>query len=155
MQATKRTDDAFLADKCAQDWSAVMVRVSAACPTGIDDLLCDANALARSKKGKAIFPNLQSLPAHRAISDEDRPIIGVLLDDRTQRIAPDVVHLLATRYAALAIEKECEIVILSHQNNAGFERFGFRVERITGQTAQAQQECIEQLKRFWGIDIFI
>lgn len=155
MITARRTDEIFLADKSAQEWSDRLIRCSSACPENIDDLLVAANNLAWKESGNVSFPKLGAMPLARHLSDTDRPAIGVLLDDRETRVADEIASLLAGRYAALAVEKECEVIILSHQDNAGFERFGFRVERIAGATDQERSECLEQLRRFWGIDIMI
>lgn len=155
MHSSRRTDESFLADQHAQDWAAIMVRASVVSPIGIDQLLESANGLARKQHGSAVFPSLGAMPVTRVVKTNDRAAIGVLLDDQTQRVNDKQAHLMATRYAALAIEKECEVVIFSHQNNAGFERFGFRVERIAGKTDADRANCIEQLRRFWGIEILI
>lgn len=156
MLTTTRSDSSFLADKCAQNWAQIMVRASRLAPTNIDGLLEGANGLASDKKGKAMFDedSFTPFPDHDAAPSR-RPAIGVLLDDREVAIAPRDIHLLATRYAALAIEKECDVVILSYRDNAGFERFGFRVERISGETDAAREACLAQLRRFWGFEIMI
>jgi hypothetical protein len=155
MIGPQRTDDSFLADAAAQNWSTILIRSSTACPYNIDDLLVGANPLAQKTLGALVFAELDAMPVARAITADDRPAIGVMLDDACDRISDDQTSVLATRYAALAIEKECEVIIFSHQDNAGFERFGFRVERIAGQTELQRGACVEQLRRFWGIDILI
>lgn len=155
MHSSHRTDESFLADQHAQDWAAILVRASVVSPIGIDRLLVGANGLACEKHGSAVFPSLEAMPVSRVIKAKDRPAIGVLLDDQAHRISDEQAHLMATRYAALAIEKECEVIIFSNQNNAGLERFGFRVERIAGETEVERTDCVEQLRRFWGIEILI
>ena len=155
MHSSRRTDESFLADQNAQDWAAIMVRASMVSPIDIDQLLENANGLACKQHGTAVFPTLEAMPVMRSFESKDRPAIGVLLDDEDRRFSDAQAHLMATRYAALAIEKECEVIIFSHQNNAGFERFGFRVERIAGKTESDRAACVEQLRRFWGIDILI
>ena len=155
MPNARQTDESFLADQKAQDWSAGMMRASLKSPIDIDRLLESSNGLAKKKHGVANFPAEIAMPVNRPLLNEDRPAIGVLLDDITQRLDDDRAHAMATRFAALALEKECEVIVLSHQNNAGFERFGFRVERIAGQSDQERAQCLEQLRRFWGIEILI
>ena len=58
----------------------------------------------------------------------------------------------AMRLVAFALEKDVEIVVLSHVDQSGFEKFGFRIERIGGETAAARDACEEQIRRFWNID---
>lgn len=155
MSGMHRTDESFLADRAAQDWSTTLIRSSTASPVNLDALLVDANGLAGGEPGQTIFPLPDALPVARVMDARVRPAIGVLLDDAEGRISDTETCMMATRYAALAIEKECDLIILSHQSNAGFERFGFRVERIAGQTQGQRDACREQLCRFWGIEILI
>ena len=155
MIAQHRTDESFLADQAAQAWSERLVRTSTSCPANIDSLLAPANPLAAHAPGNAIFPPLDALPAQRALGPDERPAIGVFLDDAAERLPDAHTSLMATRYASLAIEKECEVIILSHQSNAGFERFGFRVERIAGETAAQRDGCVAQIRQFWGLEIMI
>ena len=150
-----RTDATFLADKSAQNWADIMTRASTVAPQNIDDLLCSQNALAQHGDGAVIFPDGAFYSGAEPVTAVRRPAIAVLLPDQNNRTPAAEAHVLATRYAALAIEKECEIVILTHQHNAGFERFGFRVERIAGATPEARESCLNQLRAFWGFEIVI
>jgi hypothetical protein len=50
------------------------------------------------------------------------------------------------------MEKEVEVIIFNHLDHCGLERFGFRCERITGDTPEEREACEEQIRRFWGID---
>lgn len=151
---TRRTDETFLADRTAQEWANRLIRTSAVAPSDIDAVLASAS-LQADRRGKVVFPDADDLPVIKAPATQARPVIGVLLDDANKRTADGEASALAARYAALAVEKECEVVIFSHQHNAGFERFGFRVERIAGKTKGQRAACIAQLKRFWGIDVLI
>jgi hypothetical protein len=58
----------------------------------------------------------------------------------------------AMRLVAFALEKDVEIVVLSHVDRSGFEQFGFRIERIGGETPAAREACEDQIRRFWNID---
>lgn len=150
-----RTDESFLADKATQDWAVIMTRASTVAPVNIDSLLCGWNYLARHGSGDVIFPQDAFCVGHALPNASARPVIAVLLPDKDDRLPAEEVHVLATRYAALAIEKECDVVILTHQHNAGFERFGFRVERLAGTTQAEQDACIAQLRLFWGFEIVV
>lgn len=155
MISAPRTDESFLADQSSQDWSDILIRASVACPFNIDHVLAVANPLAQTKVGSALFVELDALPINRSLSATDRPAIAVLLDDATARIPNEQATIMATRYASLAVEKICEVIVFSHQNVSGFERFGFRVERVAGKTQTERDDCIKQLRRFWGIEILI
>jgi len=150
-----RTDAAFLADRQTQHWAEIMTRASVVAPLNIDDLLSSENALAQHDPGIVIFPHDAFYQKPQVENALRRPSIAVLLPDQNERLPAEDVQVLATRYAALAIEKECDIVVLTYQHNAGFERFGFRVERIAGATRQEQEHCLEHLRAFWGFEVVI
>ena len=155
MMSASRTDESFLADKATQDWINIIMRASVACPTDLDSLLVMQNNLAHTYVGQAVFHDAEGQTLHRNALPGARATIAVVLDDAETR-TPDAAAIdLAMRYAALAIEKECDVVIMSHQNNAGFERFGFRVERIAGKTEAQRKACLDQLIQFWGAEIVI
>ena len=57
--------------------------------------------------------------------------------------------------AQMAAEKAAHPVILSHVDVTGLEKFGFRVERVAGNTEAERHAAEEQLKRFWNIVLVI
>lgn len=61
----------------------------------------------------------------------------------------------AARLAAAAMERGVVPVILSTLDISGFERFGFRVERIAGMTEAERAACEAQIARFWQLAIII
>ena len=61
----------------------------------------------------------------------------------------------AMRLDRLRREKDVEIVVLSETDYSGFERFGFRVERIAGATRGRAPSCERQIRRFWNIDLVL
>jgi len=155
MMTSARTDESFLADQTSQDWVNLIVRGSTQCPTDIDEILAGANSLAQDKHGAAIFPNVGADAVALRSSQRESATIAVVLDDAKVRTTDERASDMAMRYAALAIEKQCDIVILTHQNNAGYERLGFRVERIAGKTKSEKKACIDQILQFWGAEIVI
>ena len=155
MISASRTDESFLADKATQHWVNLIVRGSVACPEDIDDLLIDGNPLAQKRPGNAILRQSTGQTQARAPDEGARATIAVVLDDAKARMSDAKSGEMAIRYAALAVEKECDLVVLTHQNNSGFERFGFRVERIAGKTQAQKKACVDQLVRFWGAEIVI
>lgn len=155
MSRTNRSDEAFLADKASARWSEVLGRAFCPAPINIDPFLAELNPLAMQAQGAVLFPCKNSEGAAPRFAPFARPAIGVLLADADAPIDAGKVQDVAARYAALAVEKECEVIILSHQNNSGFERFGFRVERVAGADAAANAACIGQLRQFWELEIIL
>ena len=155
MSRTSRTDEAFLADRASARWSEILGRAFCPAPINIDPFLADLNPLCPQGTGTVLFSCTDPHKAAPRFPPFARPAIGVLLADVDAPVAPEKVRDVAARYAALAVEKECEVIILSHQNNSGFERFGFRVERVAGADATANAVCIAQLRQFWELEIIL
>ncbi len=101
--------------------------------------------------GADLFPEIAavSMPEVRFRS-EDAVTIGVMVSEALPNAAD-----MALRLAAMALERDAEIVVLSAVDLCGLERFGFRVERIAGRSEEARAACIGQVRRFWNIDLVI
>ena len=56
---------------------------------------------------------------------------------------------------SLTAERDVEIVVLTDADRSGFERFGFRVERLAGDTPAARAACEDQIRRFWNLDLVL
>lgn len=129
-------------------WSAIINRIIAHEPEALDALVTDGNL---PPPGGDIFPPVDAaLVAEAPMTRPDAVAVGV----RVSEPLPDLVDR-ALRLAAFALEKDVEIIILSHIDESGFERFGFRVERIAGDTPEARAACEDQIRRFWNIDLVL
>ena len=73
---------------------------------------------------------------------------------RVEKEHPDALHL-ALRLASVAAERGVVPVILSPLERSGFERFGFRIERIPSGPPDEAARCEEEIRRFWDIPIVI
>ena len=62
---------------------------------------------------------------------------------------------VAARLCAFSVEQDVEIIVLSQLDYSGLERFGFRTERVTGQTEVEVAACLDELKQFWRIELVI
>jgi hypothetical protein len=67
----------------------------------------------------------------------------------------DNVVEVAVRLVAMAAERAVAPVIFSQIPHSGFERFGFRVERLAGASDAERAACEEELKRFWDVAVVI
>ena len=101
--------------------------------------------------GRAIFPSgvAPARPEPR-MRGEDTACIGY----RVREPKADAA-LVAMQLATLAMEKGAEVIILSHLPYSGFERFGFRCERVCGETEAERLACEEQIRTFWTIEIVL
>lgn len=129
-------------------WSAIINRIVAAGPEALDPLVTEGKAAPR---GRDLFPRIDAVLMPGApMARTDAVAVGV----RVSEPLPDLVDR-ALRLAAFALEKDVEIVVLSHIDESGFERFGFRVERVAGDTPEARAACEDQIRRFWNIDLVL
>jgi hypothetical protein len=128
-----------------EHWSGIMGRIVASGPEAVDDLV-EGNPLGRDLFPEIATVPLPSVPMKRA----DAVAVGF----RVTEPLPDLVDR-AARLAAFALERDVDVVILSHIDESGFERFGFRVERIAGDDPDARAVCEEQIRRFWSIDLVL
>lgn len=125
-------------------WSAILGRIIAAEPEALEGQQARA-------EGREIFPEITTVPMpETSMARSDAVVVGF----RVTEPLPDLVDR-AARLAAFALERDVEVVILSHVDESGFERFGFRVERIAGNDAGARGACEEQIRRFWNIDLVL
>ena len=131
----------------AERWHTVLGRVTAHDAADIDDLTAHFDPR-RNPVGRDVFPEIAAqLMPEAAMKRPGAICVGV-------RVAapPADPADQAMRLVAFALEKDVEIVVLSHVDHSGFERFGFRAERIAGETEAARTDCENQLRRFWNID---
>ncbi len=133
-----------------QRWTATLARVTAYEAADIDDTTADL-APGPAAPGRVLFPEPAGAPRpETAMKRPSAVCVGV----RVAAPVPDLVDR-AMRLVAFALEKDVEVVVLSHLDYSGFERFGFRVERVCGDTEAARSACERQICRFWNIDMVL
>ncbi len=129
------------------DYWTILTRIAPHRADDIDDLTALFDP-APVPPGRDVFPAIGALPLPEPrFKREDAICVGF----RVTGEGPDAAER-AMRLAALALERDVEIVILSEDGQAGLERFGFRVERVPGPDAGAHGVWMEQVRRFWGLD---
>lgn len=149
MKASIRNDETFAASEDAIRWSSVLARITSQKALNIDTEVSGYDPQRSQNAGRVVFPAESGLPSFDDRKDR-RPAIGVFISE-----AEESKEAIAARLAALAIERDCEVIALSDEPLSGLERFGFRTERIAGDTDAARAECIEQIRRFWGLEIIL
>lgn len=131
-------------------WTKVMGLISPAAPVDLDPVLAPFDARAR-EPGTTGFPDgIGDVALPVAFSSDETVCFGA-------RVTPDTPNpvQLAMSLAQMAAEKGAEPIILSHMDYCGLERFGFRVERIAGDTDEARADAEAQAVRFWNIVLVI
>lgn len=136
----------------AEFWQDVLSRISNSKPIDLDPLIFEDRKV---KIGNAIKLPAQNDPTPLSKKlfpkcDVTQSYIGLRVtsanSDHTQ---------IAVRLAAAALEKGVIPIILTTLNESGFERFGFRVERLTGSTKKELSRQEKQLTAFWGLAIIV
>jgi hypothetical protein len=60
---------------------------------------------------------------------------------------------VALRLGSLAIEQDVEVIVFCTLDYSGLERFGFRTEKVAGETETQRDACLDQLRQFWNIEL--
>lgn len=131
-----------------REYGRIISRISPHAAEDLDDLLAPGSGRAR-RQGAVVFPEIEaSLAPQMAFRRADAVCVGF-------RVAPGGGPAAdrAVRFAAMAIERDVDVVVLAEEDVCGLERFGFRVERIAGEASRAA--CIEQIRRFWALDLVV
>ena len=126
-----------------ESWSAILSRLTPNAPVDLDDLLGAEVRLSPvlAGNGDATSPKLWLRP-------DDWACIGVRVITPPGNIAD-----AARRLAAVAVERNVTPIILSSLPSSGFERFGFRVEKIPEEPGDARDACEAELQAFWDMPI--
>lgn len=134
----------------AQRWMVILSRIGPQDADDIDDVTAPFDPR-RGSAGRDVFPQVEGmLMPHSAMKRQDAVCVGL----RVTAELPDAADR-AMRLAAFAIERDVEIVVLAHSDTSGLERFGFRTERIAGDTEAERSACEGQVRRFWNIDLVL
>jgi hypothetical protein len=131
------------------DWNNILGRVVPHRLATLDDLIPGAGAT--DPRGAVLAPATGAPPSAALWQ---RPLdgpsyVGIRI---TEPLAAP--YKAAVRLAAMAIERSVEPVILSRVDASGFERFGFRVERLPTDEADAAAAEAE-LRKYWDLAIVI
>lgn len=132
-------------------WSSILPRIG---PHDADDLdaLLAPHDPRRSEPGRDLFslPEAVLMPTAR-LKRADAVCVGLRAPAGDAADAAD----RAMRLAAFAAEHDVQIVVLAEADRSGFERFGFRVERIAGTNPEERAACEAQIRRFWNLDLVL
>ncbi|MGC9420130.1 MAG: hypothetical protein ACP5EN_14300 [Rhodovulum sp.] len=133
-------------------WSTILARITPARPEDIDDLILDGHP--PPPRGKMLTP-AGEVPPSAALWARDAQ------DDTLSRIGIRITGPLADparaalRLAAAAVERRVIPVILSRVDASGFERLGFRVERLPPDDEAAAVAAEAELRKFWNLAIIV
>ncbi len=135
-----------------KQWNAILSRIGPHDADDLDALLEPFDPRHAPVPGRDIFPLPEAvLMPQVALKREDAVCIGLRAPAADAADAAD----RAIRLAAFAIERDVEIIVLNETDRSGLERFGFRIERISGETPEARAACEDQIRRFWNLDLVL
>ena len=131
-------------------WSTIISRIGPHDADELDEVLAPYGPR-ETTPGREIFPLPGAvLMPQTALKRSDAVCVGLRSADVDAAVADR-----AMRIACFAIECDSEITVLSETDFSGFERFGFRVERIAGDTPEEREACEDQIRRFWNLDLVL
>ncbi|MFZ1727578.1 MAG: hypothetical protein WBO29_11295 [Albidovulum sp.] len=135
-------------------WLAVLSRITPQQPIDLETVLLGAKKATVSKPDREFLSAIPPAPAPSATlwsrTESDLSYLGVRLTTPLADSAQTAIRL-----ASAALERGITPIILTTLSNSGFERFGFRVERIMGESDEERAACEEELKRFWNMAIVV
>ena len=135
-----------------EHWNSVLSRIIQSGPVDLDTAIFkDCAQQAHSfGTGTDFDGDTQTLPPSGKLWNKAQSCIGVRVND----LLPDCT-LAATRMAAAALERGVTPIVLTTLPDSGFERFGFRVERLIGDTVEERAIYERELMQFWNMAIVI
>jgi len=132
------------------EWSDVVASITPLEPTDLDALI-DKIAPKTGAPARTQFPTAAAIAAVPTSFEDDQTVcFGARVTKDTANVTA-----LAMTLAQLAAEKGGVPIILSHLDYCGLEQFGFRVERVAGQTEEEIAACEAQICAFWKIVMVI
>lgn len=149
-----RTDLIFAEDPDAERWLSVLSRITTRSPNDLDAALAPHDTLAKVEPGRVLFATQSETPLSPGSHDAVRAAVGVYCRQDADETPTDIARR-AANLAALAIERDCEIVALSDGHLSGLERFGVRTERIAGSTPAERDVCFAQIRDFWALTVIV
>lgn len=134
-----------------ETWLGVISRISAHEPVDLDSVVFDRKS---APVDNLVADNSAVQTAHSTLlwdrGDANASFLGVRVNQRLTDCTQ-----AAFRLAAAALERGVTPIILTTLPDSGFERFGFRVERIVGATEDEHKFLENELKQFWNLAIII
>lgn len=134
-----------------EKWLGIISRITPNEPVDLDRTVFD--------RLEALVTNLSEVPddlltIHSSKlwerGDAEITFIGVRVNTRLSNCSQP-----AFRLAAASLERGVTPIILTTLPDSGFDRFGFRVERIVGETPEEIAIQERELSHFWNLAITI
>jgi hypothetical protein len=137
----------------AEKWLEIVSGVSAVAPVNLDALIEGGAQQHPRPVPDRFWPDPIFPPPSVRLwqwQDAEYSCIGIRV---TEPVAQP--RRIALRLASAAVERNVRPIILTTLPLSGFERYGFRTERLCGATPDARAACEAELMRFWNMAIVI
>lgn len=131
-----------------QDYTAVLANLTRHKPLNLDAAIFDA-----PKVGDVVDLDASKVLLNSKLwqfSDQTGSHIGFRV--RSPIEDPDRI---AARLASIALERQVFPVFLSYIADCGMQHFGFRVEQLSGLSADTQLHFEQQLTAFWNFALVV
>jgi len=136
-------DVEFASNQHARRWCETLTRCVEVPVESLDSILGRFDPEMAVVEGETIWPKGGgSLPLNE---ETERVAIGVWVDDVEVSCAA-----LAAQLSSFAVERDCEIIVLTEKHISGLERFGFRTERVKKDIAS---QSLFEVQRLWRIEV--
>lgn len=137
----------------SEKWLEIVSGISGVAPVNLDSQI-EAGAIRPPRKiPDGFWPDAGFPPPSVRLwqwQDAQHSCIGVRVTAPVEQPGR-----IALRLASAAVERNVLPIILTTLPLSGFERFGFRTERLCGATPEARAACEAELMRFWNMAIVI
>jgi hypothetical protein len=130
-------------------WATILTRISPTAPINLDEGVFEQGNVS----GQVLAANAAGPLPSVVLWARGEPTfsyIGIRMREPVADCAD-----VAVRLAGAAVERGVVPVILTTLPTCGFERFGFRVERIAGADAAELARSEQEIARFWNLAITI
>ena len=136
------------------DWLDLLARISPHEPADVNDLYAPPTPPQAARDGAPPVAGaaMGIAPSSRLWHRHDGRQAG--LGVRVTRPVADCAGA-ALRLGSVALERGLMPVILTTLPDCGFERFGFRIERLSDGSADQRRTEEAELSRFWSLAIII
>ncbi len=135
-----------------EHWVSIINRVTAFQPLDLDDDIRKFAPLSNSAASSHMLCG-ENGKQSAYLWQHDNPN-GAFLGVRIKQF-PDDIAQLAISLASLAIEKQLYPIILTTLDDTGLQQYGFRVERIAGETPLEITQCEREFTAFWGLVVIV
>jgi hypothetical protein len=133
----------------SQKYMAIIRNIAPHAPLDLDSLI----EVPHVPSVKIVPQNYGSVPPSAMLwtqPEDETSYIGIRITSSIQSLEQVAISL-----SAIAVERQVVPIFISWIGDCGLQRFGLRVEHVSGETEADRLSSEEQLKRLWKLAIVI